>query len=354
MFSENLIRKLKEIVGAEGVLHRPEDLMLYEYDGGLSTGSPQAVVFPRNTEQVVGDRAAGLGENGSRLCRAAAGTGLSGGAIPRNGGIVLAFSRMNRILEFDLRQPARRGAAGRGQSGVVAGSGTLRGLFRARSLQPEGLHHRRQRGGELGRAAHPDQRRDRESRDRVEVVLPDGAIVQFGGKAADRLRLRSDGIFIGSEGTVGIATAITVKLTRCRKRWRLCWPSSTRWTMRPNGDRNYRPRASHRPRWRCWMVDAALRGGSYARGISAGCRRGAADRTGRIARGGERAGGGRCAGLPEPGGARGSPRRDAQKSATCCGRDARTRSVRWGGWLRHITRRMGWCRAPALPRCCAS
>nr|MDP9263692.1 hypothetical protein [Acidobacteriota bacterium] len=47
-----VVKRLKKIVGADSVLEREEDLMLYEYDGGFSRGAPRAVVFPRTTEQV--------------------------------------------------------------------------------------------------------------------------------------------------------------------------------------------------------------------------------------------------------------------------------------------------------------
>ena len=95
-----LIREFIALLGPKGVLSAPEDLMLYEYDGSVDLGSPQCIVFPNSTRDV------------SEIVRIAnryevpmvgrgAGTGLSGGAIARNGGIVVEFSRMNRILEID-------------------------------------------------------------------------------------------------------------------------------------------------------------------------------------------------------------------------------------------------------------
>src|SRR5574340_378705 len=101
MLSPSILRRLKKILGEDAVLHGPEDVMLYEYDAGLAHGTPGAVAFPQTREQV------------SELCRLAsreglalvprgAGTGLSGGSVSREGGIVLVFSRMNRILELDI------------------------------------------------------------------------------------------------------------------------------------------------------------------------------------------------------------------------------------------------------------
>src|SRR5579859_7179658 len=94
------VRELKKIVGATAVLERAEDLMLYEYDGGIHTSPPRAVVFPQTTEQV--SRIMRLASaSGFPVVPRGAGTGLSGGALARDGAIVLAFARMNKILEID-------------------------------------------------------------------------------------------------------------------------------------------------------------------------------------------------------------------------------------------------------------
>src|SRR5205085_8094182 len=77
------------------------DLMLYEFDGGVQRALPQAVVFPQTTEQVARIVKLATKENVPIIPRGA-GTGLSGGAIARAGGIILGFSRMNKILEVDV------------------------------------------------------------------------------------------------------------------------------------------------------------------------------------------------------------------------------------------------------------
>jgi glycolate oxidase len=91
---------VEKIVGARGVLHRPEDLTLYEYDGSVDKARPGMVAFPRTTEEVSAlvrlARAHGVPFVGR-----GAGTGLSGGAIARAGGLMIGFARMNRILEID-------------------------------------------------------------------------------------------------------------------------------------------------------------------------------------------------------------------------------------------------------------
>ena len=74
--------------------------MLYEYDGSVELGSPRCIVFPSSTRDVAGIvRLANRYE--TPIVGRGAGTGLSGGAIARNGGVVIVFSRMNRILEID-------------------------------------------------------------------------------------------------------------------------------------------------------------------------------------------------------------------------------------------------------------
>src|ERR1035438_5499315 len=92
---------LREIVGSRGVLDSANELMLYEYDGGLQRSTPQAVVFPQTTQQVVDIVKLAAAEKLPILARGA-GTGLSGGAIAISGGIVLSTARMNRIIEMDF------------------------------------------------------------------------------------------------------------------------------------------------------------------------------------------------------------------------------------------------------------
>src|SRR5579872_1446612 len=93
--------KLAQLLGPHGYLDRPEDLTLYEYDGSVDKARPDIVVFPRSTEEVVAIVKIAR-EYGVVVTGRGAGTGLSGGSIARQGGILIGFSRMNRILEIDL------------------------------------------------------------------------------------------------------------------------------------------------------------------------------------------------------------------------------------------------------------
>ncbi len=208
-----VVKRLKKIVGADSVLEREEDLMLYEYDGGFSRGTPRAVVFPRTTEQVSAIMRLAV-ESGVPIVPRGAGTGLSGGSIARTGGIVLGFARMNRILEIDLanqRAVVQPGVVNLDLSNAVERDGfyfapdpssqkacTIGGNVAENSGGPHTLAY----GVTVNHVTG------------LEVVLPDGRVVEFGGKAAEAAGYDLTGFFVGSEGTLGIATKITVKLTR--------------------------------------------------------------------------------------------------------------------------------------------
>ncbi|MBI3933985.1 MAG: FAD-binding oxidoreductase, partial [Acidobacteria bacterium] len=117
--------ELASIVGQGAVLTAPEDRMLYEYDGSVERAAPEAIVFPSTTEEV------------ARLVRWAnqremcivprgAGTGLSGGAIAIEGGLMIGFSRMKKIVEIDIenqRSIVQPGVVNLDLSQAVASSG---------------------------------------------------------------------------------------------------------------------------------------------------------------------------------------------------------------------------------------
>jgi glycolate oxidase len=204
---------LRKIVGRDAVLDRPEDMMLYEYDAGVRRSTPGAVVFPQNTQQV-SEIMRLASTNHIPVVGRGAGTGLSGGAISQAGGLVIAFSRMNRILEVDVenaRAVVQPGVVNLQLSEHVSHLGlyfapdpssqkacTIGGNVAENSGGPHTLLH----GVTVNHVTG------------VEVVLPSGEIVHFGGKAAESYGYDLTGFFVGSEGTVGITTAITVKLLR--------------------------------------------------------------------------------------------------------------------------------------------
>src|SRR5713101_7920175 len=91
-----VVRELSDLLGARYVLHTPYDLMMYEYDASIDRSTPDVVVLPATTGDVAAIVKIAARHNVPVVPRGA-GTGLSGGAIPVYGGIVIAFARMNRI-----------------------------------------------------------------------------------------------------------------------------------------------------------------------------------------------------------------------------------------------------------------
>jgi len=213
MFSLGVANKLKRIVGRDAVLSEADDLMLYEYDGSLARGVPNFVVFPETTEQVSEIVKLAVREDLAIVPRGA-GTGLSGGSIARKGGIVLAFARMNRILEIDvsdMRATVQPGVVNLDLSSALAPHGfyfapdpssqkacTIGGNVAENSGGPHTLAY----GVTVNHITG------------LEIVLPDGRVTQLGDKAASAAGYDLTGLLVGSEGTFAITTAITVKISR--------------------------------------------------------------------------------------------------------------------------------------------
>jgi glycolate oxidase len=208
-----LLTDLKRLLGPDGVLHEPDDLLLYEYDGSIEVACPDCVVFPRSTEDVVEIvRLANLYE--TPLVGRGAGTGLSGGALARQGGLVVVFSRMNRILEIDVenqRATVQPGVVNLDLSLAVAHAGlhfapdpssqkacTIGGNVSENSGGPHTLAY----GVTTNHVVA------------LGVVLPSGEMVRVGSPALDSPGYDLTGLFVGSEGTLALVTEITVKLTR--------------------------------------------------------------------------------------------------------------------------------------------
>ncbi len=170
-------------------------------------------MLPRSTEEVQGV---------VRLCARdripfvarGAGTGLSGGALPAAGGIVISLARMNRILDSRYREPAHRGRAGCDQPACHAARRAPQPLLCARPVVAAGLHHRRQRRRKRWWCALSQIWLHSQPCAWPEVVLPDGEVVHLGSAALDTPGYDLRGIFIGAEGTLGIATKITLRVIR--------------------------------------------------------------------------------------------------------------------------------------------
>ncbi len=209
-----LVRELVRIVGQDGVLSKPEDLMLYEYDALSSLRQPDAVAFPSTTEHVVQIVKLAARENVAVVPRGA-GTGLSGGAVSTQGGILVAFARMKKILEIDLENERARV-----QPGVVNLDLSLAVLDQGYYFGPDPSSQKACTiGGNVAEnSGGPHTLAYGVTTNHVlglEVVLPDGRVIHTGGKVWDRPGYDLTGLIVGSEGTLGIVTEITVRL--CRK-----------------------------------------------------------------------------------------------------------------------------------------
>ena len=208
-----LIRELEALLGRDAVLSRAEDLMMYEYDGSVEQASPRCIVFPASTRDVAGIvRVANRFE--IPIVGRGAGTGLSGGAIARNGGIVIAFTRMNRVLEVDaanLRAVVQPGVVNLDLSCAVEHLGlyfapdpssqkscTIGGNVSENSGGPHTLAYGVTANHVTG----------------LELVLTEGEIVRIGGKSIETSGYDLVGLLIGSEGTLALVTEITVRLLR--------------------------------------------------------------------------------------------------------------------------------------------
>ncbi|HSA99320.1 MAG TPA: FAD-binding oxidoreductase, partial [Anaerolineales bacterium] len=97
---KNIIAQLEQIAGKDGVLHTPEDLAVYSYDGTFEEHCPDVVVLPYTTEQVSQIVKLAAQEHIPVVTRGM-GSGLAAASVPFNGGIALSMTRMNRILEID-------------------------------------------------------------------------------------------------------------------------------------------------------------------------------------------------------------------------------------------------------------
>jgi glycolate oxidase len=209
-----LIREMKNLLGRDAVLAAREDLLLYEYDGSVEQARPDCVVFPGSTRDV-SDVMRLAKRFETPLVGRGAGTGLSGGALPRTGGIVVVFARMNRILEIDAEN--RRAVV---QPGVV-------NLDITRAVEHLGLYFApdpsSQKSCTIGgnvseNAGGPHTLAYGVTTNHVtglEIVLPeDGRVVRIGGKSAEPIGYDLTGLMVGSEGTLAMVTEITVRLSR--------------------------------------------------------------------------------------------------------------------------------------------
>ena len=211
---DKLIENLGTIVGRENVLSRPDELLVYECDGlPHHKHRPRAVVFPSSTEEVSAVMRELAGAKVPFTPRGA-GTGLSGGALALDSGVVIEMARMRKILRID---PENRLAVV--QPGVVnldvSRAAAAFGLYYVPdpSSQPSCTI-----GGNIAESAGGIHcLKYGTTTDHVigcRVVLAGGDVVDLGGEGVEPQGYDLLGTFVGSEGTFGIATEATLRLSQ--------------------------------------------------------------------------------------------------------------------------------------------
>jgi glycolate oxidase len=208
-----LINGLQKILGKSGVLYTPEDLAVYSYDGTFSEAQPEIVVLPETTEQVSQIVKLAADANTPIVPRGI-GSGLAAGSIPiPAGGIVLCLTRMNHILELDTINATVRAEAGVITADLQSAVEKV-GLFYP--PDPSSIRHSTIGGNVACNAGGPRCLKYGVTGDYVLgliVVLADGRILKTGGKPIkDVTGYDLNGLFTGSEGTLGVVIEVLLRL----------------------------------------------------------------------------------------------------------------------------------------------
>src|SRR6188508_1327220 len=214
MLNSDFIGALERIVGPDGLLRDANELLTYESDGlARLRATPGCVVLPHTVDEVQAV-VRHCHAHGVPFIARGHGTGLSGGALPHPDGVLIGLSRLNRIIEIDI--PNQRITV---EPGVI-------NLEVTRSVAPSGYYYApdpssqqicsiggnvaENSGGahclKYGFTVHHVLAAD--------VVLASGEMVTVGGAFADTPGPDVLGLIIGSEGTLGIVTRITVRILR--------------------------------------------------------------------------------------------------------------------------------------------
>ncbi len=209
-----LRRELTGLLGPGAVLTEPDELLVYESDGlTLFRALADFVVFPTTAEHVAAIVRLANREGLPFVARGA-GTGLSGGCLPAEGGIVISMMRMNRVLEVDYDN----------QIAVVEPG--LVNLHLSWAVGPRGYYYAPDPssqqactiGGNIANnSGGPHTLKYGVTMNHVlglEVVMPDGELVWLGGRTREAPGYDLTGLFVGSEGTFGIATKIVVRILK--------------------------------------------------------------------------------------------------------------------------------------------
>lgn len=214
MIDDALANRIESIVGADYVIRHRDERLVYECDAfTLVRDPPGLVVLPSCAEQVAAVVQL-LAQNDIPFVPRGAGTGLAGGTVAGAHAVMIGLNRMTRVRRLDLRNRVAEVEAG------------LVNLKLSRETAADGYHFApdpsSQSASTIGgnaatNAGGPHTLKYGVTVNHVlglEVVLPDGAIIHTGGPIEDLPGLDLTGVIVGSEGTLGIVTAVTVRLTR--------------------------------------------------------------------------------------------------------------------------------------------
>ncbi len=210
----HIFNEFRAIVGNRGLITSPEELHTYECDGLTNFRvMPLAVLLPASMEQV---------QAIVRLCHReqipfvarGSGTGLSGGALPVANGVVISLARMNRILEVDF--PNARVVVEPGVINLdVTGRVQPQEYFYAPDPSSQSVCSIGGNVAENSGGAHCLKYGFTTTHVLgLEIVLPDGSLVHLGGKTLDAPGYDLAGVFVGSEGTLGVATKVILRIVK--------------------------------------------------------------------------------------------------------------------------------------------
>ena len=213
MQSGSVLDALASICGADAVLSSPEDLIAYSFDGTAALKTrPAAVVFPRTTEQVA-DCVRLAASTSTPIVTRGSGTGLSGGAVPTAGSLVVCLTQMDAIVDVDPRNLTLRAQPGAITQRIDEAAGR-HGLFYP--PDPGSLRISTIGGNVAENSGGLRGLKYGVTRDYVmglEVVLADGQVARLGSACVkDVAGYSLKDLFIGSEGTLGIITEVLLKL----------------------------------------------------------------------------------------------------------------------------------------------
>ena len=209
-----IFEELRAIVGPGALITSAEELHTYECDGLTNYRVlPGAVLLPDSTQQVQAILRVCHREKIPFVARGS-GTGLSGGALPVAKGVLISLTRMNRILEVDLanaRVVAEPGVVNLDVTGRVM----ARDYFYAPDPSSQSVCTLGGNVAENAGGVHCLKYGFTTTHVLgLEVVLPDGSLVHLGGKTLDAPGYDLAGVFVGSEGTLGIATKIVLRVVK--------------------------------------------------------------------------------------------------------------------------------------------